>query len=235
MYGNWEYDDDPNSLIEYDAMMDLFTNTAVKDGQKYLTADIARYGGDKVVINLWDGLEVYKTVEMTKQGIDTTSINIKKLLDEERIPYSHVIVDDDGVGGGVVDILRGIKGFVNNSSPLENPITHQKENYRNLKTQCYYLLANYINDRKIAIKDFTQTQKDLLIEELEQVKSKDLDKDNKLQIVPKDEVKEKIGRSPDYSDALMMRMWFELKPSNIISKQFVPKNLSRRPIYQINN
>ena len=30
----------------------------------------------------------------------------------------------------------------------------------------------------------------------------------------KEKVKEAIGRSPDFSDALMMRMWFELKPVN---------------------
>ena len=29
----------------------------------------------------------------------------------------------------------------------------------------------------------------------------------------KDEIKKKIGRSPDYSDALMMRIYFELKPT----------------------
>ena len=32
-------------------------------------------------------------------------------------------------------------------------------------------------------------------------------------VVPKDKVKEIIGRSPDYSDTLMMREWFELSKS----------------------
>jgi len=48
---------------------------------------------------------------------------------------------------------------------------------------------------------------------LEQVKSLDVDKDSPRQIVPKDKVKEILGRSPDFSDALMMRMYFELKKS----------------------
>ena len=48
-----------------------------------------------------------------------------------------------------------------------------------------------------------------ILAELEWVKSKDMDKDGKLKLVGKDVVKENIGRSPDYSDMIMMRMWFE--------------------------
>ena len=36
---------------------------------------------------------------------------------------------------------------------------------------------------------------------------------SKITLMSKDEVKKKIGRSPDYSDALMMRMYFELQKS----------------------
>jgi phage terminase large subunit len=39
-----------------------------------------------------------------------------------------------------------------------------------------------------------------------------MDKDGKRQVLPKDKVKELIGRSPDFSDTLMMRMWWELQP-----------------------
>ncbi len=34
--------------------------------------------------------------------------------------------------------------------------------------------------------------------------------DAPLQIASKDEIKEAIGRSPDYADTLMMRMYFEV-------------------------
>lgn len=54
--------------------------------------------------------------------------------------------------------------------------------------------------------------KETITEELEQIKKKDPDSDTKLQVVSKDEIKTLLGRSPDYSDTLMMRMWFELAP-----------------------
>ena len=55
--------------------------------------------------------------------------------------------------------------------------------------------------------------KDNLTKELEQVRRDKIDKDTKLALVPKEKVKQMLGRSPDYSDALMMRMYYELKPN----------------------
>ena len=59
----------------------------------------------------------------------------------------------------------------------------------------------------------TEEVKQWIIEELEQVKQKALDSDMKKGVVPKDKVKELIGRSPDFSDTIMMREYFDLKPT----------------------
>lgn len=208
--GNFEYEDDPTNLMQYDAIVDLFTNTAELSEEVYITADIARYGQDKTVIMLWRGFKVEKIFTYEKQGLDATTTKIRDLASNERVPYSHIVVDEDGVGGGVVDSLQGCKGFVANSTALENPFTGEKENYQNLKAQCTYKLAQYINNHKIAV-TADSTIRTLLIEELEQIKTKDIDKDQKLRVRPKDEIKEVLGRSPDYADALMMRMLLEYK------------------------
>ena len=53
-----------------------------------------------------------------------------------------------------------------------------------------------------------------LIAELDTVKQHKIDKDGKLQVLPKDKQKELLaGRSPDDGDALMMRSYFDLKPT----------------------
>lgn len=82
-------------------------------------------------------------------------------------------------------------------------------NYSNLKSQCYYELAKKINRHEMIVHTQNETIKAFLMEELEQVKGKDIDKDKALAVIPKDEVKENIGRSPDFSDTIMMRMQFE--------------------------
>lgn len=217
-YGDWEYDDDPAALIEFDAIIDLFRNNHVAgDGNRYITADIARFGGDSTVINVWDGFRVEKILELHRSSVQETADKIRDLATTYGVPMSKVIADEDGVGGGVVDILK-CKGFVNNSRPLltdtvnKLPSAVNTENYKNLKSQCYFKLADLINKREIHIAcKVTTEQEGKIIADLEQVKQYEMDKDNKRAVVPKDKVKELLGRSPDFSDALMMRVYFTLQ------------------------
>lgn len=231
MFGNWEYDDESTSLMKYDNILDIFTNTVADSKQKYIVADVARYGSDRTVISLWKGLHCYELITKTKQGVDITAQDIRQLAIKEQIPYSNILVDDDGIGGGVSDILRGIKGFNANHTAIEvNQMeTHMgigkfttgflKENYKNLKAQCSYKLADYINNHKIRV-NLDGGDRELLIAELEQIKRKDADKEGRLEIEPKDKVKEILGRSPDLSDVMMMRMWFELRPQEEVDEGF---------------
>ena len=214
--GIWEYDDEDTVLISYDAIIDMFSTTPEFSDQIYLTADIARFGSDRIVYGLWRGWDLYEVITKRQQGIDQTITDIRTIMGENRIPYSHCVVDEDGVGGGVVDHLKGIKGFVNNSSAIQtkNPLDPEKlkkENYRNLKTQCSYMFADKVNNHVITVSaKLTEMDRDLLVEELGQIRRKITDDVSTLQIVSKEEVKENLGRSPDLSDMMMMRLYFEL-------------------------
>jgi phage terminase large subunit len=205
LYGNWEYDDDPTNLIQYDKILDCFTNDFDSlRGGPFITCDVARFGSDKTVIGVWDGWRVHLHIGKG-WSISETAARIKELQKKHSVPSSDTIADEDGVGGGVVDIL-GCSGFVNNSRPLN------EENFTNLKSQCYFKLAERINKGGLFIDCEDVDVKQLIIQELEQVKQYNMDKDGKKQVLPKDKVKELIGRSPDFSDTLMMREYFELKP-----------------------
>jgi len=207
-YGNWEYDDDPAKLIEYDRILDCFTNDFVGSGEKYITGDIARQGKDKSVVGVWNGWRLEQIHVWPKNTIDGISREIDNLALINGIAKSNIIVDEDGVGGGVVDILK-CKGFVNNSTPLDDPKQRVKENYNNLKSQCYFGIAKKINSTEVYI---CSTQWDnLIVQELEQVKRHNADKDGKLQLIPKEMFKEVLGRSPDFSDMIAMRKWFDYK------------------------
>lgn len=207
--GNWEYDDDPTTLIEYDRILDCFTNDfdSLK-GDKHITADIARLGSDRIVVGEWDGWRV-KVKAYEKQRLNETHADIDTLRKQKSIPLSRIVVDEDGVGGGIVDYL-GCHGFVNNSRALPNPVTQEDENYRSLKDQCYFRMAERINRGGLFIECGDHEIQQLIIEELEWVKQYEMDKDGKKRVLPKDKIKEAIGRSPDFADMLMMREWFEL-------------------------
>jgi hypothetical protein len=205
LFGNWEYDVSDDSLCNYDAIVRLFDQQGI-DGEKYITCDVARFGNDKTIIMLWKGLHITKVRTLLKSAINDVVEQIKQIQQQEQVKLSNIIVDEDGVGGGVKDYLR-CRGFVNNSRPIK------KENYQNLKTQCYYKLASMINTAQIGISMNDVNIKQTMIEELEQIRSKDQDKDNKLQIVPKETIKAILGRSPDYADAMAMRMYYEIDTS----------------------
>tara|TARA_A100001015_G_C14770009_1_gene624838 strand:- start:1 stop:729 length:729 start_codon:yes stop_codon:yes gene_type:complete len=208
LYGNWEYDDSDDKLINYDAIINTFSNDNIKPGLPYITADIARYGKDKTVIVYWTGLRAEEFITMNTNSVTEAANKIMELQRRYSVPLNHICVDEDGIGGGVKDILR-CKGFVNNSKAIKG------ENYVNLKTQCYYTLADYINKLKIYVKAERITLKNAITEELEQVRRKNYDKDTKLQLIGKDDVKTALGRSPDYADAIMMRMIYELRATGV--------------------
>jgi phage terminase large subunit len=219
--GDWEYDEDQDSLVTFDALTDTFSNTIVKDGNKYLVIDVARLGKDSTVFTFWDGLELYKVEQFEKQDTQTTIQKAKDYASAEKIPFSHIIVDEDGIGGAVVDGMYGVKGFIANSTPLPTATEIRqrntkldtafipKRNFTNLKAQCAFKLAELINEHRIAFK--VLDYRDILIEELTALlRQKNIDSDGKLQLRSKEDVKEDIGRSPDVGDTIIYRMWFEL-------------------------
>jgi hypothetical protein len=205
LLGNWEYDDDLGKLFKYENILNIFTNSFVKGGEHYLVCDAARKGSDKCVIYYWDGLRVEKCITYDVSLTTTIEATLLEWAERFSVPRSNIIIDEDGVGGGIVDHLPGCYGFVNNASPIG------KENFANLKSQCYFKAAELVEKNLIffAVDDMDIQAK--LIEDLEQITQKNPDKDdNKLAIISKDVIKQKIGRSTDYSDAFAMRMVKEL-------------------------
>jgi len=195
-------------LINNESIRKLFTNTHIEGGVKYITADIARLGKDLTIIKVWDGLRNIETIRKEITKVDDSVELIKEMQVKYNVNNNNTIVDEDGVGGGVKDYL-GCLGFVNGSTPVK--VSGEKLNFSNLKTQCYWKLAELINRNEIYV-DVTDEEIPYLTGELEMVRlPKELDT-SKISILGKDGVKKELGRSPDYSDALMMRMYFELDP-----------------------
>ncbi len=54
-----------------------------------------------------------------------------------------------GGGGAVVDLIPGSVSFNNGGTPISNKV---EENYANLKTQCYFLLAEGINKGRVSVR-----------------------------------------------------------------------------------
>lgn len=210
LHGNFDYDDTPGRLVDYDAVCDLFGKN-MPDGFLYITADVAREGNDKSVVYIWSGWKVVAIYVFNTNRIDELAAFLKDQANKLLIPMDRIIVDAVGMGSGVQDILR-CRGFVGNRSAIQpaaakyNP--EKKLNYADLNAQCGDMLAKKINARQMAIMKTRHEEE--IKEELDLLIQVDVDKDKPMRLLPKDKIKEMIGRSPDFRDALMMRMYFEL-------------------------
>lgn len=219
-----EYVEDAGALFKYTSLLDMFSNTVTKTNDKYLIVDVADDGTDKTIFSYWNGLECYKIEEYRLQT-DGIINQIRESAAAERIPYSQIAVDAIGVGAGVASspLLTGIVGFKSSYGALRTdldptrlPNVHYRTNapltteYKNLRSQCVFTLARLVNDHEIAVRIEDQRIKSAIIEEL--ATYQDASKgDGKRMPTEKDDVKALIGRSPDVSDTLVMRMYFVIR------------------------
>ena len=119
---------------------------------------------------------------------------------------SNIIADSDGLGQYLDSYLEGIKTFHGGAPAPDNT-------YFNLKSQCAFKLAEVINAGLLCI-DCPEELQSTIAEELEAcLVARDVDADtSKKRIIDKREMKAVLGRSPDYFDPLMMRMYYEIVP-----------------------
>jgi hypothetical protein len=210
--GNWEYDDDPYAIFQYNEILGIFTNEFITPGiQKYITADIAYEGSDLFVIGYWEGMVLKEIIAIDKISEVLVSKKIHELRLKYEVPIHNVVYDADGlkrfVRQSAADgYLNGANEFHNGGSPIG--INGDYENYFNLKAQCYFMLAKMVTENKIYISE--KNYREQIIEELEQIRKMPLADDGKIRLEKKDSIRERLGRSPDFADMIMMRMWFEL-------------------------
>jgi hypothetical protein len=229
--GIWKISNTPNDIYEHSAFMGLFENIKFSENiGKFITADIAMKGSNKLVVGYWEGFELVDIAIMDKsdgkQVIELISDMARKYSVENR----YICYDADGVGSYVDGFIKGAIPFNGGVSALsvKDEMSGRliKENYFNLKTQCFYRSGNRVAqgnmkiNKKVADKmyDNQMTIRQRFMFERKAIKRDKVDNDGKLRIISKDEMKIKLnGDSPDLMDMFMMREIFELKPKMVFA------------------
>lgn len=236
--GNWKVRTDGLGLGDYQAIKDIYTNQIIQplNPKRYITCDAARFGKDFCVIMVWLGWRVVHMSVYKKSDVNDIVDHIELLRAKYGVMKSNVLVDQDGVGGDSVSIGK-YRGFRARDHARKDPKSRVKEDYENLKTQCvYWLFEKFVNTGEIQLSltpsscwIYDQSslkpkmsvkikvgaqEKDvrvLLQEDLRSFK-RVIKKDIKepLKIENKDAQKLILGRSPDFGDTLLMRVYFEL-------------------------
>ena len=160
---------------------------------KILAADIARFGDDESVIARRQGRKVLPLVSWRGMDLMKTADKIAEAIDEWQ--PDAVVIDETGIGSGVVDRLRQLKyevfGFNGGESPRD------KETYRNKRVEVWGLMREALRGGIELPKD-EMLKADLIGPEYGFTPTQ------QLWLEKKEDMKRRGLGSPDRADALAM-------------------------------
>lgn len=205
-----------DSLIPHDWIdlaVEQHIETEVTD-VKRVGIDVARFGPDKSVYICRKGGKVIRLDK--KQGMDTMVLVgwFGRNLEEDQPDNGGV--DVIGIGSGVYDRLVEIgydylDGVNVGSSPSTDTL---KERFMNLRAEIFWNLRDRF--RPIKGKSMISIPNDPdLIQELKGLRYR-YSSDKKIRIEEKDEMKKRMGRSPDTADALALAFMEDEGPQMLI-------------------
>jgi len=173
-----------------------------QDGPPEYGVDVARFGSDRTVIIERHGGYVHEPVIFSKKSTDETSHFLVSTINPETW-YSKLKIDDTGVGGGVTDILNRLRNENPEWRYTVIPINFgsepsNKEKFFNKRSEMFWNLRDLIIQKKIALPKNT-----LLANELASIRYEYTGK-SQIKIEAKDEIKKRLGKSPDIADALAL-------------------------------
>ncbi len=224
--GNWKEVISDLDVYNYASFIGMFENfIACTSQHKFITADIAMMGSNKFIVGYWNGKLLEDIAIVSKSKGNDVVDKIVEFAKKYKVPNNHIIYDADGVGAFVDGFIKGAVPFHGGAQPIkvkdETTERRQKEDYFNLKTQCFYRQGAAVDRGEYRISDEVadrmyddkMTVRQRFMFERKAIKRDKVDEDGKLRVIPKEDMKIKLnGQSPDMMDMMMMREYFVLKP-----------------------
>lgn len=184
-------------------------------------ADIARFGDDSTVIgDLWENDENPEEMDFNIFGswikqdtMATTGRIVDRITISKNNKRKQVIrrvgIDDSGLGGGVTDRMKEQKYKVFPFNGGEKAIDYDK--FLNRRAEMLWMVREELIADRLNLPDHPK-----LIGELTNIKYS-FDSKGRIKIEPKEDLKKRIGRSPDFADTLAIALTAKFKP--IIQEQ----------------
>lgn len=175
-------------------------------GRRIVGVDVARYGTDKTVIVRREGDVVYELEPHTHDDTMTTTANV---LPHLASPHATAVVDAVGVGAGVVDRLRELGHSTLGFNGAGKSITKDRTGtfrFLNLRAEAWWRLREALDPSTDPV--LCLPPDDQLIGDLTAPRWKiNTAGGGKIQVESKDEIRERLGRSPDHGDAVVLAHW----------------------------
>ena len=160
--------------------------------QKRIGVDCARFGDDRTVLFPRQGLAAFPPIEM--RGARTNEIAARLMkLKGEFMSEMEMVDDTGGYGAGVIDayLTAGQSALpVNFSGKATDP------RYFNKRSEMWFEMANWVK-RGGALPDIPELVKELTAPTY-------IFQNGKFRLEEKEQIKKRLGFSPDYADALCL-------------------------------
>ena len=155
--------------------------------------DIARFGNDKTVIVIRDGTRIIYIEEIRKSDLVNTTGRVVVAAQKHNV--RNIIIDEVGVGAGVLDTLKEDRRFnakgLNGGNRADNP-----EKYLNTRAQIFDGLRQRFADGDVSIPNDPE-----LISQLASLTYR-YNARGQFQLESKDQIRSHGRQSPDKADAL---------------------------------
>jgi hypothetical protein len=195
--GSWDDLVSGDMVIPSDWIRRAVNREIEHEEKRIVAADIARFGDDEIVIDYLMGNRLVEQDISSKCSLMETVgriINRRKKTNAKML-----VVDDAALGGGVTDRLMEMDEKVlpvNGGSKAVN-----EDKFVNLKTELWWYARELFEKGRVSI-----INDPILIRQLGAVKYH-YRSNGKTIVEPKDEVKTRLGRSPDRADAFILGLW----------------------------
>lgn len=180
--------DEVNAAIGRHAAEETF-----RHAPKILGVDVARQGGDRTVLFPRQGIVAHSPVIM--RGADSRAVAARILVAAEKWRPDAIFIDGSGgYGAGVVDALRDSSLPIHEIQFAGKPID---ERFLNKRAEIWFKMAEWIKAGACLPPEQTELVAELTAPTYTHQR-------DRLQLEAKDQIAERIGRSPDLADALAL-------------------------------
>ncbi|MBR1725786.1 MAG: terminase family protein [Muribaculaceae bacterium] len=219
--GNWKYREVGTALLKLADMERWFNNDRQSmDNQPYASCDVALDGGDNLVLCLWKGnrRHLYDIFTSKLDSVRTPQAVAAK-LDEWGVPQRNFTYDLSGLG-------QLFKGHFPDAVPFTNQGNippNEKYVYNDFKSKAAYLFTQAIKadefsiepvllERKFSGHGYSKrTLREILINEKNALRRDETRTDHGFTLPKKAVMKKLVGHSPDFIEAMLMVMIFDIK------------------------
>lgn len=167
-------------------------------GTKKLGVDVARFGNDLSIFTLCEGNYVHWQKATNQESLMATSGRVAAILKEDAKITAQV--DEIGVGAGVVDRL--VEQHLNVVGVNVAAKASDAERFANIRAEAFWHLRTLFEQGSIMIPD-----DDELIQQLTSLKYKIVNSNGTIRLEEKEEMKKRLGVSPDKADSLMLSVY----------------------------